>query len=135
MSQPFRDAGFIVMMPVLRSENGQPGDYSMFYDEVDDVLAAADVLARQPDVDAQRIYSQGTARVARSRCSRRWPRTGFAPWPRSPARPTSRASSTESSLVDVSRLIADSDWRGPSKLAGAQLVLDTNILIPSAIAT
>ena len=59
MSQPFRDAGFIVMMPVLRSENGQPGDYSMFYDEVDDVLAAADVLARQPDVDAQRIYLAG----------------------------------------------------------------------------
>jgi dienelactone hydrolase len=59
MSQPFRDAGFIVMMPVLRGEDGQPGEFSMFYDEVEDVLAAADVLARQPDVDAQRIYLAG----------------------------------------------------------------------------
>lgn len=59
MSQPFRDAGFIVMMPVLRGEDGQPGDFSMFYDEVDDVLAVADVLARQPDVDPQRIYLAG----------------------------------------------------------------------------
>jgi acetyl esterase/lipase len=59
MIQPFRDAGFVVMMPMLRGENGQPGDFSLFYDEVDDVLAAAEVLARQPDVDAQRIYLAG----------------------------------------------------------------------------
>jgi dienelactone hydrolase len=59
MSQPFRDAGFIVMMPILRGEDGQPGDYSMFYDEVDDVLAAAEVLARQPGVDPGRIYLAG----------------------------------------------------------------------------
>ena len=26
------------MAPILRGENGQPGVYSMFYDEVDDVL-------------------------------------------------------------------------------------------------
>ncbi len=59
MSQPFRDAGFIVMTPILRAEDGQPGSYSMFYDEVDDVLAAAELLARQPGIDAKRIYLAG----------------------------------------------------------------------------
>lgn len=59
MSQPFRDAGFIVMSPLLRGENGLPGQYSLFYNEVDDVLAAADVLARQPGVDPGRIYLAG----------------------------------------------------------------------------
>ena len=41
MAQPYRDAGYIVMIPILRGENGQPGFYTMFYDEVDDVLGAA----------------------------------------------------------------------------------------------
>lgn len=59
MTKPFRDAGFIVMMPRLRGENGQPGDFSLFFDEVDDVLAAATALARQPDVDAKHIYVAG----------------------------------------------------------------------------
>jgi dipeptidyl aminopeptidase/acylaminoacyl peptidase len=58
-AKPFRDAGFIVMIPKLRGENGLPGSYSMFYDEVDDALAAADVLAKQPNVDDKRIYVAG----------------------------------------------------------------------------
>jgi alpha-beta hydrolase superfamily lysophospholipase len=58
-SQPLRDAGFIVMTPILRGEGDQPGDYSMFYDEVDDVFAAAEVLARQPGVDPRQIYLAG----------------------------------------------------------------------------
>src|SRR5207249_445726 len=41
-AQPFRDAGYVVMAPMLRGENGLPGVYSMFYDEVEDVNAAAD---------------------------------------------------------------------------------------------
>jgi dipeptidyl aminopeptidase/acylaminoacyl peptidase len=57
--QPFRDAGYVVMVPVLRGENGQPGDFTMFFDEVDDVLAAADVLARLPYVDGTRLYISG----------------------------------------------------------------------------
>ena len=36
VSQPYRDAGFIVLTPLLRGENGQPGAYSFYYDEVDD---------------------------------------------------------------------------------------------------
>lgn len=59
MTRAFRDAGFVVMTPILRGENGSPGVFSLFYDEVDDVLAAADVLAKQPTVDARRIYVSG----------------------------------------------------------------------------
>lgn len=57
--KPFRDAGFITMTPILRGENGQQGSYSMFYDEVDDVLAAAELLAKTPGVDPDRIYVAG----------------------------------------------------------------------------
>ena len=59
MPQPFRDAGFIVMVPVLRSESGQPGNFTLFYDEVNDVLAAAEALAARPYVDAKRIFVSG----------------------------------------------------------------------------
>jgi dipeptidyl aminopeptidase/acylaminoacyl peptidase len=59
MAQPFRDAGYVVLTPVLRGENGQPGAFTMFYDEVDDVLAAADYLAQLPYADASRLYLAG----------------------------------------------------------------------------
>ncbi len=59
MSQPYRDAGFLVMTPMLRGENGQAGSFSMFYDEVADVLAAAEFLRKQPAVDAGHIYVAG----------------------------------------------------------------------------
>jgi dipeptidyl aminopeptidase/acylaminoacyl peptidase len=59
MPQPYRDAGYIVMVPVLRGENGQPGNFTLFFDEVDDVLAAADALAGLDYVDADRLYLAG----------------------------------------------------------------------------
>jgi dipeptidyl aminopeptidase/acylaminoacyl peptidase len=59
MAQPYRDAGYIVMMPILRGENGQPSDYTMFYNEVEDVLAATDYLAALPSVDPDRMYLAG----------------------------------------------------------------------------
>jgi dienelactone hydrolase len=59
MAQPYRDAGYVVLAPILRGENGQPGSFSLFYDEVDDVLAAAKYLAGQPYVDAGRLYLAG----------------------------------------------------------------------------
>ncbi|HEY7230017.1 MAG TPA: hypothetical protein VH558_06575 [Pseudolabrys sp.] len=40
-AKPFLDAGFVVMTPILRGENGQPGAFTLFFDEVDDVLAAS----------------------------------------------------------------------------------------------
>ena len=58
-AQPFRDAGYVVMTPMRRGENGLDGSYSMFYDEVDDVLAAADALAKLPYVDGKRLYLAG----------------------------------------------------------------------------
>jgi acetyl esterase/lipase len=58
-AKPLRDAGFVVMVPILRGENGQPGDFSMFYDEVDDVLAAGGHLASLEWVDSERIYVAG----------------------------------------------------------------------------
>jgi dipeptidyl aminopeptidase/acylaminoacyl peptidase len=58
-AQAYRDAGFVVMTPMLRGENGQPGSFSMFYDEVDDVLAAAAYLRHLPGVDSHRIFVAG----------------------------------------------------------------------------
>jgi predicted Zn finger-like uncharacterized protein len=58
-AKPFRDSGFVVMIPMLRGENGLPGSYSLFYDEVDDVLAAADALTKLPYVDSKRLYVAG----------------------------------------------------------------------------
>lgn len=59
LAVPFVEAGYAVLMPILRGENGLPGDYSLFYDEVDDVLAATAYLARQPGVDVDRIFVTG----------------------------------------------------------------------------
>ena len=59
MAKPYRDAGYIVMVPMLRGENGQAGFFSMFYDELTDVLAAADFLRNQPFVDPERMYVAG----------------------------------------------------------------------------
>lgn len=56
---PFRNAGFVAMTPMLRGENGLPGSYSMFYNEVEDVLAAAETLAQLPYVDSNRLYVAG----------------------------------------------------------------------------
>jgi dienelactone hydrolase len=58
-AESYRNAGFIVLVPILRGENGQSGNFTLLYDEVDDVLAAADYLARQPSVDAENIFVAG----------------------------------------------------------------------------
>ena len=57
--KPFRDAGFITMVPALRGENGQPGNFTLFYDEVDDVAAAGEALAKTPGVDPNRVFVAG----------------------------------------------------------------------------
>jgi dienelactone hydrolase len=59
MTEPFRNAGFIVLVPILRGENGQAGNFTLFYDEVEDVLAAADYLSKQTFVDAKNIFVAG----------------------------------------------------------------------------
>lgn len=57
--KPFLDAGFVVMAPMLRGENGNPGDCEMFLGEVDDAVAAVNWLAKQRVVDPRRIYTFG----------------------------------------------------------------------------
>jgi dipeptidyl aminopeptidase/acylaminoacyl peptidase len=59
VTQAFRDAGFIVMIPELRGENGQPGNFTMFYDEVDDAVNAAAYLRQQFYVDPHQLFVAG----------------------------------------------------------------------------
>jgi dipeptidyl aminopeptidase/acylaminoacyl peptidase len=59
MAAPYRAAGFVVVMPILRGENGQAGEFSLFYDEVADVLAAEAFVRDQPYADRRHIYLAG----------------------------------------------------------------------------
>lgn len=56
----FRDAGIVVMAPLFRGQGANPAQYSMFYYECDDALAALDYLAALPYVDTSRIYIAGS---------------------------------------------------------------------------
>ena len=55
----FRKAGIVMMYPSRRGGNDNPGFKEAFFGEVDDVLAAADYLAKQEFVDPARIYLGG----------------------------------------------------------------------------
>jgi len=57
--QEFIDHGYILMTPMLRGENGNPGYFEYFYGEVDDLVAAADYLANVSYVDSDRIFLCG----------------------------------------------------------------------------
>jgi acetyl esterase/lipase len=52
----FRKMGIVEMYPALRGANQNPGHPECFLGEIDDVLAAAELLAKRPDVDPQRLY-------------------------------------------------------------------------------
>jgi dipeptidyl aminopeptidase/acylaminoacyl peptidase len=58
-TKPLRDAGYIVMMPTTRGENGQHGVFTMYYDEVSDVISAAEYLRVRPEVDPKHLYIAG----------------------------------------------------------------------------
>ena len=58
-TKPLRDAGYIVMMPTTRGENGQHGVFTMYYDEVSDVISAAEYLRARPEVDTKHLYIAG----------------------------------------------------------------------------
>ena len=73
----FRKAGIAMMVPALRGGNDNPGMKEGFFGEVDDVLAAADFLAKQPYVDPARIYlgghsTGGTLVLLTAECSDRF---------------------------------------------------------------
>jgi dipeptidyl aminopeptidase/acylaminoacyl peptidase len=58
-AEPFRRAGFHVMVPILRGENGQPGSFSLHVGEVDDALAAAAAFEQLPGVDGKNLFVSG----------------------------------------------------------------------------
>lgn len=58
-AKPFLDAGFAVLCPMLRGENGNPGDYQMFLGEVRDAKAAIQWLASREGIDSSRLYAFG----------------------------------------------------------------------------
>ncbi len=55
----FRQAGVVMMLPTLRGGNTNAGGKEYFFGEIDDVLAAAEHLARQSYVDPEQIYLGG----------------------------------------------------------------------------
>jgi acetyl esterase/lipase len=55
----YRKAGIPMMFPSLRGGNDNPGAKEFYFGEVDDVIAAADFLAKQDFVDPDRIYLGG----------------------------------------------------------------------------
>ena len=58
-ARAFREAGVVTMYPSLRGGNDNPGFKEGFLGEVDDVLAAAEFLAKHESVDPDRIYLGG----------------------------------------------------------------------------
>ena len=58
-ARQYREAGIVMMFPSLRGGNQNPGFNEGFFGEVDDVIAAAEFLAKQDYVDPKRIYLGG----------------------------------------------------------------------------
>ncbi len=57
--EPFINAGYVVMCPMFRGENGNPGNFELMLGEVEDAKAAIQWLANQPYIDRNRIFSFG----------------------------------------------------------------------------
>ena len=57
--ESFVDDDFIVLMPMLRGENGGNGNYEMFVGELDDAANAIRWLSKHKNVDADNIYAFG----------------------------------------------------------------------------
>lgn len=58
-AQPFAEAGFVLFMPMLRAENGNPGVYESFLGEADDAVAAGRFVASLPGVDPDNVFVAG----------------------------------------------------------------------------
>ncbi|PWU02371.1 MAG: aminopeptidase [Candidatus Melainabacteria bacterium] len=57
--RPFVDAGFVVMVPSVRGENGNPGNFELCFGEIDDLKAALNYLAKLPQVDPHMLFAAG----------------------------------------------------------------------------
>lgn len=58
-ARAFREAGIVLAIGSWRAENDNPGDYELYYGEVDDFLAIAEHVRKLPYVDPDRIYFAG----------------------------------------------------------------------------
>jgi dipeptidyl aminopeptidase/acylaminoacyl peptidase len=58
-AEPFARAGFVLFMPMLRGENGNPGSYESFLGEVDDAIAAGRYVSALPNVDGGSVFVAG----------------------------------------------------------------------------
>ncbi|MBX9569558.1 MAG: prolyl oligopeptidase family serine peptidase [Candidatus Obscuribacterales bacterium] len=56
---PFVYAGYAVMLPSWRGENGNPGNFEMCFGEVNDAISALKYLQSLPEIDANEIYAGG----------------------------------------------------------------------------
>lgn len=57
--RPWVEDGWVVFMPALRGENGNPGTYQYLCGEIDDAAAAVRWIAEQPYVDDTRLVTFG----------------------------------------------------------------------------
>jgi dipeptidyl aminopeptidase/acylaminoacyl peptidase len=51
--------GFVMLIPMLRGENGNPGHFEAYYSEVDDIIAAGHFVRSLPYVDPNRVFLAG----------------------------------------------------------------------------
>lgn len=58
-AMPFLEAGFIVMLPAWRGENGNSGYQELCYGEVEDAANAVDYLSQRKAVDSSNIFVFG----------------------------------------------------------------------------
>ena len=58
-AEPFAKAGFVLFMPMVRGENGNPGTYESFLGEVDDERAAGRFVSSLPNVDGGNVFVTG----------------------------------------------------------------------------
>lgn len=58
-AEAFVQAGFVIMMPMLRGENGNPGVYETYWGEVNDAIAAGKFVAGLPHVDVDQVFIAG----------------------------------------------------------------------------
>jgi dipeptidyl aminopeptidase/acylaminoacyl peptidase len=57
--RPFVEAGFVVMLPSVRGENGNPGEFELCFGEIEDLKAALNYLAKLPQVDSHMLFAAG----------------------------------------------------------------------------
>ncbi|MBA2939506.1 prolyl oligopeptidase family serine peptidase [Paenibacillus sp. CGMCC 1.16610] len=58
-AKKFQDAGYIVLTPMLRGENGNSGNFEFFFGEVNDVISAGEFLLTLKEVDPNRVFLAG----------------------------------------------------------------------------